>query len=79
MKKADFIKVVNEIIDLLSENNIKQISISEILEIFLDNLVTDSDCEKVKLLLKKMIVYNSSITEQSKIAAKIETLCSKYK
>jgi len=79
INKADFNKKVNGIINLMPENDIKQITISEILEIFLDNLVKDSDCEKVKLLLKKMIVTNSSIDEQAKIAAKIETLCNKYK
>jgi hypothetical protein len=56
------------------------ISVIEILDIFLDENVSDSMCEKVKLLLKKMLVETSTIEQQAGmgLASKIETLCNKY-
>lgn len=78
MNKEDFKKKVENIITINSEINFSQISIEEILEIFLDKNITASMCEKVKLLLKKMLVEKSTIEQQEKIAAKIEMLCNNH-
>lgn len=80
MTKSDLKEKVEGLINN-REINIHTISIIEILDIFLDENVSEIMCEKVKLLLKKMLVENSTIEQQAEVglASKIETFCNKYR
>jgi hypothetical protein len=79
MTKNDLKEKVEGLINIKGIS-IHTISVIEILDIFLDENVSESMCEKVKLLLKKMLIENSKIEQQAGVglASKIETFCNKY-
>lgn len=75
MEANIFLKKVEALISRLPDK-VKKLDLNQqITELLLSRHITKKECEKVKVLIKNIFTAHSTIEEQSKIQAEIETLC----
>ena len=81
MIKREFLNQVGGLISHFPNNIDKEELNKNVFNILLEDDVTIEQCEKIKILIKENFITGSKVAEQADkaIAAKIETLCNKYK